>query len=364
MPLDPVLMRARERRIRAAVPPLYTLSLEQAREADLAAIRAESGPPEPVHEVSDREIHGPGSTLPVRVYRPSAEPGLPVLVYFFGGGWTLGSLDTGDGVCRALANAAGCAVVAVGYRLAPEATFPAAVLDCYAGVLWAARSAEALGVDAERMAVGGDSAGGNLAAAVTLLARQRGEVALAGQLLVYPNTDYAADTESLRDATDTAMFNQASVAWYWGHYLRHPDDGLNPLASPLRAEDHSGLPPALVITATRTGHYGRVRPATRRGRAVRAAPLRGRRAGPVVALRRHGSRLLHDDRSAPGGRPGHPGGRGIAADLVLARVGRPVVAAARAASGPGRLGGVPTQLETGLDAGLLHERTDPALQGT
>jgi acetyl esterase len=249
MPLDPKLAEARERRVRAAVPPLYTLSLEQARAADLAAIRAGAGEPEPVYQVDDREIPGPTSALPIRIYRPSAATDLPVLVYFFGGGWTLGSLDTGDGVCRALTNAARCVVVAVGYRLAPEATFPAAVLDCHAGAAWAASNARAIGGDPSRVAVGGDSAGGNLAAAVTLLARERREPPLVGQLLVYPNTDYLADTPSLRDTTDEAMFNRTSVAWYWGHYLRHPDDGLNPLASPLRADDHSGLPPALVITA-------------------------------------------------------------------------------------------------------------------
>jgi acetyl esterase len=249
VPLDPVLRRQRDRRVRDGVPPLYTLTVEQARTADLESIRAGAGDPEPVHEVVDREIPGPASPLPVRVDRPVPERGLPTLVYFYGGGWALGSVDTSDAVCRALANRAGCLVVAAGYRLAPESRFPAAVQDCYAATAWLSANADLVGADPERIAVGGDSAGGNLAAAVTLLARERGEVTLAGQLLVYPNTDHRADTASLRESTDPAMFNRTSVAWYWSHYLAEEKDGLDPLASPLRAESLAGLPPALVLTA-------------------------------------------------------------------------------------------------------------------
>jgi acetyl esterase len=248
MPLDPQLQAARDRRVADGVPPLYTLTLEQARAADIAAIRAGAGSPEPVHEVVDRTLPGSAGPVPIRVYRPNAASTAPALVYFFGGGWTLGSLDTSDGVCRTLANAAGCLVVAVGYRLAPEAKFPAAVHDCFAATAWLAEHGGQIGVDPTRMAVGGDSAGGNLAAAVTLLARDRG-VGLAGQLLVYPNTDRFADTPSRREATDPAMFNRTSVAWYWGHYLSSEEDGRDPLASPLRADSLAGLPPALLITA-------------------------------------------------------------------------------------------------------------------
>ena len=172
-----------------------------------------------------------------------------MLLYFFGGGWTLGTIDTSDAICRSLTNTAGCATVAVGYRLAPEHPFPAAVDDCFAAVSWIAAHAAELGVDPARIAVGGDSAGGNLAAAVTLLARDRGGPALVHQLLVYPNTDYRADTASRRDNTDPLLFNRTSVGWYWGHYLADDADGDNPLASPLRATDHSGLPPATVLTA-------------------------------------------------------------------------------------------------------------------
>ncbi len=250
MPYDPQVQAIWDQLERDQVPSLYTLSLAEARAADVAAVTAGAGQGEPVGEVTDLTIPGPGGELPVRVYRPDGDGGpWPVLAYFFGGGWTLGNLETGDGVCRRLTNAARCVTVAVGYRLAPEHKFPAAVHDCHAGTAWVAANAGDLGVDAARLAVGGDSAGGNLAAAVALLARDRGGPALAHQLLVYPNTDYQADTPSMREVTGERFFNPKSVRWYWGHYLASPRDGANPLASPLRAADLSGLPPATVITA-------------------------------------------------------------------------------------------------------------------
>ncbi|KAA2257277.1 alpha/beta hydrolase [Solihabitans fulvus] len=249
MPLDPQVAALRARRESDDTPPLYTMSLEQARAEDLAAIRAGGGDPVPVAEVTERDIAGPGGDLRVRVYRPDRAGPLPALLYFFGGGWTLGTIDTSDGICRRLTNSVGCATISVGYRLAPEHKFPAAVRDCHAATEWVAEHADELGVDASRLAVGGDSAGGNLAAAVTLLARDVGGPALAHQLLVYPNTDYGSDTASLRENTDPLLFNRNSVDWYWGHYLATPEDGGNPLASPLRAPDLSGLPPATVLTA-------------------------------------------------------------------------------------------------------------------
>lgn len=252
-PLDPQVAAMRARRAETSTPPLYTLSLAEARAADLADIRAASGGGEPVGAVADRQIPGPGGPLPIRIHHPTAqheaEPPRPALVYFFGGGWTLGTLDTCDAICRSLTNAAGCVTVSIQYRLAPEHPFPAAIDDCYAGISWVAEHAAELGVDPDRLAVGGDSAGGNLAAAVSIAARERGGPALRHQLLVYPNTDYKADTASLREGVDEFLFNRWSVAWYWSHYLTSEADGLNPLASPLRAEDLSGLPSATVITA-------------------------------------------------------------------------------------------------------------------
>lgn len=249
MPFDPQFQALYDQRSAQGVRPLYSMTLEEARAADLAAIQADAGEPEPVAEVIDATVPGPDGPLPIRVYRPASPGPLPVLVYFFGGGWTLGSIETSDAICRSLANAAGCLTIAVGYRLAPEHKFPAAVDDCFAGVRWIAEHAGRYGGDPSRIAVGGDSAGGNLAAAVTLEARDAGGPALAAQLLVYPNTDHLADTVSRRQNTDPLLFNDKSVHWYWDNYLATAEDGLHPLASPLRAADHGGLPPALVITA-------------------------------------------------------------------------------------------------------------------
>jgi acetyl esterase len=242
MPLDPQVEAMRAERESHQVPQLYTQTLAEAREADLASIRAAGGEVEPVHSVEDVTT---GDGLPLRVYRPDLAGPLPTLVYFFGGGWTLGSIDTADGISRKLANAVPCQVITVGYRLAPEHPFPTAVHDCHKATQWIAAQPQ---VDPARLVVGGDSAGGNLAAAVTLLARDNGP-ALAGQLLVYPNTLYGSDTISMRNGNDPYLFNNTSVGWYWKHYLTDPADGQNPLASPLLAESHAKLPPALVITA-------------------------------------------------------------------------------------------------------------------
>jgi acetyl esterase len=250
MPLDPQAQAMRDRKERDQVAPLYAMTLEEARAADLASIRAAGGNPEKVHEVVEHWLAGPGGKLQLRVYRPSAEPNLPVLMYFFGGGWVLGTVDTADGIARSLANAANCIVAVPGYRLAPEHPFPAAIEDCWAATEWVLANADSLGADPARIAVGGDSAGGNLAAGLTLMAQEAGGPRFAGQLLVYPNTDQAVDDdESMRAGDDPYLFNRRSVAWYRSHYLSDPDDAYNPLASPLQAETLVGLPPALVITA-------------------------------------------------------------------------------------------------------------------
>ena len=252
MALHPQAQAMRDQRERDRVTQLYDMTLADARAADLASIRAAGGEPEPVAEVVEHKYDGPDGPLVIRLYHPHrhgpADPA-PALVYFYGGGWTLGSIDTADGIARALANAAGCVVAVPGYRLAPESKFPAAVYDCLAAARWVAANAAALRVDPARIAVGGDSAGGNLAAVVAVLARDTGGPALAGQLLVYPNTLYDSDTASMHEGTDPFMFNRTSVGWYWGHYLPDRSAGDDPRASPLRTPDLSGLPPALVITA-------------------------------------------------------------------------------------------------------------------
>ncbi|RZU76485.1 acetyl esterase [Micromonospora kangleipakensis] len=248
MALDPQVVAYRAARAAAGAAPLYARTLAEARAADLAAIRAGGGAVEPVHQVRDTHVPGPAGPLPVRIHRPAGDGPLATLVYFFGGGWTLGSVDTADSICRRLANATPCQVVTVGYRLAPEHRFPAAVEDCYVATRWIAGHADEFGADPGRLAVGGDSAGGNLAAAVTLLARVDGGPRLAAQLLVYPNTDQRAGPGPTDDE-DPLLFNRHSVDWYRGHYLADPADAAHPLASPLLAEELTGLPPALVITA-------------------------------------------------------------------------------------------------------------------
>jgi acetyl esterase len=246
--LHPEVEALRRRRTAAGGRPVRELSVAEARAAEEAELQ-QRGEPEPVAEVVDGSLPGPAGAVPIRLYRPQSAELLPALVYFFGGGWVTGSLDTADAVCRRLANSTPCAVVAVSYRRAPEHRFPAAVEDCDAAVRWLNEHGAELGIDSRRLAVGGASAGGNLAAAAALLARERGGRGLRLQVLVYPPLDYRADTPSMRDAGDALFFDRRDVAWCWTHYLRRDSDGDSPFASPLRAPDVQGLAPALVITA-------------------------------------------------------------------------------------------------------------------
>jgi acetyl esterase len=233
-------------------PPLDQISPSVVRETFNRRLATVDGPAEPVAKIEDREIPGPGGPIPVRVYTPEGQGPFPVLVYFRGGGWVAGTPETHDGVCRALANAADCVVVGVSYRLAPEHKFPAAPEDCYAATRWVAENASAIEGDATRVAVGGDSAGGGLAAVVALMARDRGGPSLVYQLIVYPVTNYDLTTPSyLEEACNAPGMGSSrdTMIYFWSQYLNDDADGRNPYASPLLAEDLSGLPPALVITA-------------------------------------------------------------------------------------------------------------------
>jgi acetyl esterase len=249
MPLDPAAVGLLEQMEAAGLPPLNELSPPEAREA-AEGFAALAGPGEDVAEVTDRSVPGPGGEVPVRVYRPANAPApAPCLVYFHGGGWVIGTLDSTDTICRAVANRAGCVVVSVDYRLAPEHPFPAPLDDCYAALVWVAEHGTELGTDTTRLAVGGDSAGGNLAAAVALRARDENGPALRLQLLVYPVTDHGYDTASYRENGEGRLLTTDMMRWFWDHYLGSSGQGGNPLASPLRAADLAGLPPALVLTA-------------------------------------------------------------------------------------------------------------------
>jgi acetyl esterase len=201
--------------------------------------------------VHDRTVDGPDGPVPVRVYHPvDAPPGpLGVAVFTHGGGWVVCDLDSHDGVCRAIANASRGVVVAVDYRLAPEHRFPAGLDDAYAVLEWVAKHGDEIGVDGSRVAVVGDSAGGNLAAALTLMARDRGGPPIRAQVLVYPVTDHDFTTASHRDPGDPHVLQSDEVQYFWQEYLSDPSDAANPYASPLRAESLADLPPALVLTA-------------------------------------------------------------------------------------------------------------------
>jgi acetyl esterase len=199
--------------------------------------------------VEDRTIQGPDSPIPLRIYTPEADGALPILVYFHGGGWVFGDIETHDAMCRIAAEAAGCIVVSVDYRLAPEHKFPAGLEDCIAATRWCAEHGGEIGGDRTRLAVGGDSAGGNLAAATAQAARDGGEPKLAFQWLIYPAVDFTADNASLRDNADGYLLTKAAIDWTLAQYTAGPGEAQDPRASPGLERDLAGLPPALVQTA-------------------------------------------------------------------------------------------------------------------
>ncbi len=250
--LHPDAARVCEMIVAANRPPLETLTPAEARLAYLATRQALQPDPEPVTEVVALEASGPAGPIPLRLYRgQGADKGAlqPALVFFHGGGWVIGDLESHDQVCRALANAARCILIAVDYRLAPEHKFPAAVDDAVAAMRWIADNAERIGIDAGRLAVGGDSAGGNLAAVVSLDARDRGSPPLVFQLLVYPCTDMALEQPSHLRHADQLPLRHATMQWFVRNYLRDTADESDWRASPLRAASFQRLPPALVVTA-------------------------------------------------------------------------------------------------------------------
>jgi len=248
MPLDPQAQAYLDQMAALNAPPLHTLTPELIRQAT-SMQRAMLGEPEPVANVENRVIPGPAGDIPVRIYTPSGNGPFPVLVFFHGGGWVICDLDTHDDICRSLTNQAACIVVSVDYRLAPEHKFPAAPEDCYAATRWVAGNAAQLNGDSSRVAVGGDSAGGNLAAVISQMARDQGGPPLVFQLLIYPATDFKANTPSIEENADGYFLSKQDMIWFTNHYLNDEKDKLNPLASPLKASDLSGLPPALIITA-------------------------------------------------------------------------------------------------------------------
>ncbi|MBL6454580.1 alpha/beta hydrolase [Belnapia sp. T6] len=247
MPVDPqvqVLLDAT-----GSQPPIRSLPVEQVR----AMFRAHPLPGVSAGEVAivvDRCIRGPNGRLGLRVYTPHGTGPFPLLVFFHGGGFVVCDLDTHDAICRNLCAGAACVVVSVDYRLAPEHRFPAAHDDCLTATRWAAEHTRELGANPERVVVGGDSAGGLLAAATALRLRDEGSPRLTGQLLLYPTTDLGTPvTASMTEYAEGYGLAAADLPWFWEKYLNSPSDAADPRASPLRAPDLRGLPPTMVLTA-------------------------------------------------------------------------------------------------------------------
>jgi acetyl esterase len=247
MPLDPQAQALIASM--AGAKPVEQMTVQEMRDGLEQRTLVTGGTPEPVDQVISGEVPAPSGAIPVRIYVPQGNRPMPGLVFFHGGGWARGSLQTHDPLCRSLANAGACIVVSVDYRMAPEHTFPAAIDDAVAATRWVAQNAQQLGIDSRHLAVGGDSAGGNLAAAVALVLRDEGGPALVHQLLFYPVTDYNFDTASYVDNAEGYMLTREAMRFYWRIYLRDQSDADDQRASPLRAKDFSNLPPALVITA-------------------------------------------------------------------------------------------------------------------
>lgn len=247
--LDPQAHTLLLRMTSSPAPSLNSVSIAQYRQA-IAALRPLAGNAEPVGHVEDRIISGARGTIPIRLYTPTqGDVPLPVLVFFHGGGFVRGSLDSHDPLCRMLANRAGCLVVSVDYRLAPEHPYPAAIEDAYAATQWIGTVASSLEADATRIAVCGDSAGGTLAAAVTLLARDRQEPKLVYQALFYPVTDATMSSASYEAYAEGYLLTREASRWCFDKYIPVGVDPKTPYVSPLWEQDLSRLPPAFIIVA-------------------------------------------------------------------------------------------------------------------
>lgn len=204
----------------------------------------------PVQKIQNTTFPGPEGPVPIRIYTPDQGNGLPVIIYYHGGGWVIGSIDSHDNICRSLANKASVIVVSVGYRLAPENPFPAAIDDAYAAFIWVSKNISTFNGNPDKIAVAGDSAGGNLAAAVSLMNRDRAGPGLSAQILIYPSTNLSSlATESHRQFEDGYFLTKNYIENFRSMYLPNPNDWKKELASPLLASNLSNLPPALVLTA-------------------------------------------------------------------------------------------------------------------
>ncbi|HXN85986.1 MAG TPA: alpha/beta hydrolase [Candidatus Binataceae bacterium] len=248
MPLDPQAELLLKQLAASPAPALNTLSPANARAATAAMFKVAPSSEEPVHKVENRNIPGPAGQIPVRIYTPAGAGPFPILMFIHGGGFVICDLDSHDAACRSLTNQANCVTVSIDYRLAPEHKFPAAVEDCYAAANWVSEHAKELNGDPKRLAVGGDSAGGNLSAVISMMARDSGKPKICFQLLVYPATDAHRNTASHRNFTNYFLTKEM-IDYFMGHYLRGKEDLDDPRMSIALAKNFKGLPPAHIITA-------------------------------------------------------------------------------------------------------------------
>lgn len=287
--LDPVLGQFLDELSQVKEPPLCEMPLPQARELNKYLFAVDEGLLEPVAQVLDRQIDGLGGKIPVRIFVPhgSVTP-YPVVVYFHGGGWVLGSIEESQALCHKITRRTPAVVISVDYRLAPENKFPVAAEECYAVTKWACEHAADFSGDPDRIAVCGESAGGNLAAAVALMARDKGGPHLRFQALFYPALESYLDRMVFAQCKDQVFLTYDTMDWFWNQYLRSSQDRHDPYASPLAAQDLSRLPPALVVVAEHD-------PLTSQGELYAD---RLRKAGSRVTLR-HYFGMIHSFLSFP-----------------------------------------------------------------
>ena len=284
MALDPQMQAILNQAAAAGGKPFNSMSPVEARQAIDVMFGAFRGNPAEVGRVEDRKLPGPAGEVPVRIYSPPGRGPFGVLIFFHGGGWVIGNIGTHDSLCRDLTKQANIVTISVEYRLAPEHKFPAGPEDCYAVTKWVGANTALLSVDPDKLAVGGDSAGGNLAAAVTLMARDRGGPKIAYQALIYPATNAANDTPSQREfGKDGYILSKSDMEWFYGHYLK-PGDATNPYA-----ESGSHQRSERIATGTRLN--GGLRSVARRGRSLWRSTAKSRCLREDIAIRGHVPRL-------------------------------------------------------------------------